>query len=451
MELTPKLGYLYEYLKESLLEVPEDTILLNLLVMLSRIGGINRIHARYRGEIPSNVYALVFMPSGTGKDRTFNFINNNLFKGFIAKHLHLEESYKEKRRLDLILKAKEELGEDAKDRDIEKFIKENPYRSLKLMTGDGTKEGFESDREAFFEAGFGATFVVINEFASYILSDNQVRKEFLDAMKDVYEQGNSINKTIKNEFKSIIVEGVPNNVLFQSTPEGLLEGVGAKKMMLFLNQGLARRSFFCMPEIVEPRKEFNNWREEEEHYENLEEHKKACWTIIDDMLNTHKARNGYLLSDEAKDLLFNYKKECKYKTNVIEGISAELTSRPRKAIKLATLIAFIESPEECVISHEHLQTAVNIVDHYGKYLEKFIASINEDPAIKAWGYFKQHEGKSIKIMDLREARFVPWNNFKKWWSDNKQYLFQLALTQGYDLQELKTGSIGYEYLLTKIK
>lgn len=420
--------------------VSKDAVLLILLAKLSQIAMLYRLNSvREDSASLVNFYGINLMPSGTGKDWTIDEIDDHYMASYRAKKLQLEEHYREREKSRL-----ETFMDNVKESDMP--------RHLVDLFQDATLEGFLTMRKEFERAGFGGTLIQISEFSDYILNESTSRQQLLSIIKDVYESGNNNAKVIKMERTAESVRGVPNSILFQSTPTELLTGNGAKKMLSFLNKGLARRSLFCFSEqrnkvVIE--KDFSKYMAGKKAIkEQLKETKK----IIDRMVNINPSKPNFVFTLGAEQTMHEYMIACVQNngTNVEEGIAAEKTSRPRKAQKLAGLIALIEHPVHRFIEASDVESAISVVEHYATYLEKFMSKIDEDPIFKLSNYFKNNLYKKLTKTDIRQQKFVSRGYFTKWINEAIDELQPLLVLQGYELEIQNVGAIGQQYMLKKI-
>jgi hypothetical protein len=448
--LRPALRELVDYLKLSLRGVPDDVVILITLFQLSRISMMHRQTVENEGTIhPVCVYGINFMPSGTGKDKTIAVVNNLLMKPYFDNFERLEKEYRDRVYKDLFSEAKEKFSDNSNK--IDKYIADNMPRRLADSFFDATMEGFIAQRETYEGAGFGGTSIIISEFSDYILNDSSIREQMLSLVKEVYEEGNSGAKITKYQKVTKPVKGVPSSVLFQSSPNGLMDEAGSKKILDFLSRGLARRALICYPEIEElPPIDYGT------HLINLakiERQKEDMQKIISRMVyakDTFMGNNDFVFKfdERASKRLFQYTQICSaYKFNRFEAIQAEISSRPRKAEKLAGLIALIEHPSSHIIGVNDVESAITIVSHFGRYIQRFINDSFTDEVEKLYKHFITNIGRLQSRMDLRKLKLVHKAQFSNWIEGAIEEVKWLALADGYELLVRRKGSIGNNYLL----
>jgi len=450
-KLSPNLKKLHSHLMDLTENVHEDIVLSVLLAKLSQASVLNRVKSyAMLTEVFTNMYVINFIPSGSGKDKTKNKIDKNLFTEYYKTKAFKVEEYKKKVNYDLKHKAQDL---ELTDKQTQKFINENSPRDLSDVVPTATVEGFEALRLAYEKAGFGGTMAIISEFSDYILHNKTENEIYLTAIKEVYETGDSYGKIIKKEKESKSIKGVPNVALFQSTATGLDEHPGSEKMKAFLNKGLARRSLICYPDPDNLEKKDLSYDEYEEFLKKVERNNEEMQNIISRMVKINPNKNVFYFTRESEEYLYNIKKKTEYfeYKGKIESLVADVRSRPRKIQRLAGLVALVEHPVDTKVYIEDLQVAESIINHYAKYLNKFIEKLYEDDLQKLINYLKDNEGAHITKTDIRKQKFVHKNKFKSWFEDAIEEVKPLLLIEGYLLTDEDVGSIGKKYLLKKIK
>jgi hypothetical protein len=361
-----------------------------------------------------------------------------------------EEYYKEECKRKLM--ASEEYESLSEKMQIQ-YLKENEPRTLIDVFSSATVEGFVATRKEYGIANFGGVLVVISEFSDYILNATPAKEDFLSLIKEVYEEGSNYAKVIKGERRAESVVGVPNSILFQSTPTGLLEKPGSEKMIKFLDKGIGRRALLCFPEIEPKQIQKRTLAEAKEYFKKMEEEGKEMQNIISRSTYMNPAKNIFEFTEEADENHLNYiynMQQIGYEGQN-ESLVADMKSRPRKIQKLSGIIAMIEHPNDNRICIEDVTEARKIVEHYGQYLDKFIDKLFEDSVVKLFNFLKAHEGTTLRLMDIRKQRFVGANTFARWIEEITPEVQSYAFMHGYELEITELGSIGKGYSLKEIK
>lgn len=450
--LTPKLTkVLEEYLKPLTKTTPEDAILLDLLIKIGQMALLRR--ATFEGistthPIPINIYGIIFMPSGEGKDKPLRIIDKDLMSAYFKSFEILKfETYKEQKD-QVSQKANEQFKKAGAER--ERYINENSPMELSYEIQDATMEGFLSMRQTFGQTDWGGVFVKIGEFADYISTRNMARMEFISSIVDVYDTGDSKPKIIKGQKHYNSVNGVPTVALLHTSPAGILGGMPKKQILQFLNRGLARRSFICYPENgTTGYEDFTAYRE---IIKETKAKQKSISELFTNACQFNRPKINFKITDEADEMLFYYQQECEHKANLLEEetLKPELKNRFWKTIKLAGLIAFFEHPGQDKITALDLDTAIMLAEHYGQYLQKFVESSELDDIEKLYRFFKRNLGKTLTTMDIRKSNIVPKERFSNWLISAIPEVELLAEKNNQDLITLTTGKFkqGKSYCLT---
>lgn len=446
--LTPNLSILIsEYLHKMFYDVCEDAILISVLSVLSQVGSYSRLKVQSEQVQGSkkitlaNFYGLTFMPSGEGKDKPPIFILGELCEDVHKEYEKKCNEYIYAQRILLEQEALEKFEKSATER--EKFIDKKTPRNLIPVITDGTIEGFTDLRKSFEIAGFGGVTVRISEFGDYITSDNNARKEFMSLITEIFDNGDSKPKAIKSERILTDIKGVPCNILVHSSFHGLLDGPGNKRLMDFLNRGLARRSFICFPET-------------DKYFEQIEDRKinpslniETFKSLFTEFYTSCERFGIAKLNKKAERILEEYKQNCRTHANTLniledEAFRAELKNRSWKALKLSGLIAKFEDPERNVVTSAHMNCAIYITEYFGAQFQRFYKE-RPAPDFQRLFEFMKTEDRWLTKSDIANQKYASRNNFKNWFEDNIRLTAQYAFSQGYELLTEKYAAIGMKY------
>jgi hypothetical protein len=464
-----KIEKLISYLEKLNPYTDKSALLLVALVKIAQVGGINRVKAKsthvHTGDrtVPANVYALTFLPSGSGKDKPLRDIDKNLLPDIIHDFYERAKAYIDRHNDQIVQEATEKYSDSKAEK--ARFIAANKARTLTYEMADATLEGFIAMREAFYSAGFGSTFVRISEFAAYITSDNNARQEFLDSLTEVFESGDNSPKVIKGEREAKRVDGVPSNAIFHTSLSGLLEnGRANNKLMNFLNRGIARRCFVCypLPTQLLPQTPDEMYKRESQLLKEAKEMEQELKQIFRDFYDKttepnckYHDKNIFELSEESDRRIGVYKAEniLKMKDSLVdsenEGLVSEVLNRSWKALRLSALIAAFEHPEEKIVTINDVEYAIRICDYFGRHLERFYEAKPKSNVQKLFEFFLKNEGKFLTKMHIYEERFVNKNSMPKWMRENLPLVEELAEEKGYIIEQEKNGSKGIKYRMIK--
>jgi hypothetical protein len=402
-------------------DVPASLALLSTLTKLSQLAIFKRVRSKYyETSTFSNMYALVFYKSGGGKDKIPKFIEKKYMGSYYQQFNFFETEYKNKRFEKVMEQANQKFK--ASKANKEAYIERHEPRQLLTEYSNATLEGFTAQREAYADAGFGGTSLKISEFGDYITSPNQSRLEFLSALTDCYDDGDSLPKITKGERRYLPVKGVPSVVQMHTSLSGLLEGPVNLKLMTLLNRGLARRTFICYPEVpkfVEASREERFYKLEEAA--KIEEEFK---TLFNKYISGVRLNDEFTATKQVNDLIFDYiqlnrKQASKLDPYTQEALVAEQYNRHWKAIKLAGIIASFEHPTIKRIEINDMLSAIYIADLFAKHFIRFFSEKPRSAEETLLRYFQKDNNinRQIPTMEIRNLKLVPERNFK-WWMDN---------------------------------
>jgi len=453
--LSPNLGgVLDDYLVLKCRGTPKESLILALIVKISQSLMLNRVSVTFsETTTPINIYALNFMGSGEGKDKPLKILDSEIMDTY-------KNMFNEKMR-DYIVKEEKKVLEKADDKyksgraEKEKFIEQQKPRQLVSELSDATLEGFLAMRQAFATAGFGGTFVKISEFGDYITSQNNSRLEFISAITEIYDFGDSKPKIIKGEREYSEVNGVPSTILFHTSLSGLLEGNANKQLLTFLNRGLGRRCFISCPDPLPASFEgtrellFQEYKDTITSANNMITDVKQMFS---NAIGYTKINNNFRFTEEADLILFDYKLYNHYRASQRDyyeedALRAELKNRHWKCLKLAGLIAAFEHPKKNEVTTDDLQVAIYITELFGFHLASFFGKQEIEGYQKLYGFLKYNLNKWVSKTDIRSQRFVGKNNFTRWLEENIQFSEELASKDGYTLEKEDNGSRGEKYRL----
>ena len=400
-------------------------------IRLAQTVSLKRIKFRMTpGQKPVivNLYGLILINSGGGKDRLNDIIDKYLLADFKTHFKKLDKEFLEK----FLKENKESI-----DKDTIKAI-----RNLRCEIGDGTAEGFFSDCVAICYRPFGGIFVLIPEFAAYIENPTQAQQIFLNSLIEVYE-GKVSSKSIKSELIASEVEGVHVNILFYSDPSRLLNGKAGKRLEEMLDAGLSRRFFVtCMVEVV--LSIIEDPQREREITENAYKDGVILGKKLMEILEKIPENAIYQLNDEAYAIFHNYKNNNIKKYNLMlktseSIIKKELLGRDWKTLKLAALIAAIEHPEQTVITAQDMKYAIFQSELFAESAGKFFEMTPVIDAQKLYNYFKENKGAWLTKTDIRQQKFVSQKGFSSWFKENIELAREIAVLEGCEITEEAFG------------
>jgi hypothetical protein len=445
--------------------VPKEVVLLNFLSKVAQILCHFRINIKTSlmstdtKTVFPNIYGLVFMPSGEGKDFVGVFIDKTLMKPFYDKFDSDVNAYKERRYREIEEKAI--TIEDKKARAEYERKAKSEVRIPTPVFSDCTPEGLIFLREAFKNAGFGGTYLKQSEFADYITTQNYARLESLSIIKDIYEFGDSNPKIIKNEVQFSSIRGVPSNAMFNTSLSGLFTSQYKSTVADFFNRGFGRRAFVLCPHIETPDIEgidlemIAKQKILEKQELSVRDEGKYIGKI-QHLLATLIQNSSYVLSKEADILLYIYKKINRYRASKVigaenEALHAEIKTRDTKVLRLAGVLSIFENPSSTEIDVRFVEQAIYITEVFGNQFANMITAQLGSDSDRLFNYLFQNLNKWISTGELRSQYFVNKDYFKQWLESVKEYIDEKATNEGLVFEERKLIRNGTNYRLTKLR
>jgi len=218
--------------------IPTSSILMNIISKYSQFNSKFRIGVNYQNKvITPNLFSLVILKSGYGKDMSKNVIDDCFGKATISNDIFTKEIYKsfdERVKLATALEDGEE--------EYQHYIPSMPTESFNMASS--TAEGFHSTHLDMNVVNFGAMTVRSGEFFDTIINSKS-SGELIERIKDTYYHGAEISKTIKSkEFRSPTTSSAGICASFHSAME--LNDFNKERVIDFAKNGLGRRLLISM-------------------------------------------------------------------------------------------------------------------------------------------------------------------------------------------------------------
>lgn len=449
---------LQEVLVPLLPNVPVEAILMALNGKLTQAVMIDRVKMKWRTgiEIPINYYGITFMPSGGGKDKILSYIDRMIMSPVIAKMEELTKAYKQQKLEDVTTLATQKFQRSGAER--EKYIQNNSPRDIEEEFSMGTMEGLIAQREALGEAGFGGTLLQVSEFGKFIMDSNVASDGFLSLLTDIYEYGDNKPKVTKGERQMRPVKGVPSTALLHTALYGLDEPTTKRRLMTFLNQGIARRSFFCyVPE--------NHYKAPDGDLD--EEYELELASVQNGIVNSEPIRqyiadilielspNEVIGFDtEADKLIFAYEIYCQLRANKLkqtldlEGVRGELTSRHWRAARLAARIAVFAKVSK--IGVKEVRQAIYQAELFAAHFGRFYRNSNRQDVEKVLDLLRS-SAEPLSRGDISDSGIYKGREFSRWLNGILKELEDgAAFNAGYELKTAPYGKNAVRYYLEPI-
>lgn len=405
-----------------------------------------------------NHYAIVFMPSGYGKDKMSNELDTYVFKDWRLWFYNKVNDYKNAKIEAIKRQAEIEFTDEKQARQKKKFINEEvaKIRDLPIEISKGTPEGLFADAKSFKDAEFGSITVKYGEFGLMLKNARPEDYLILQALFELYD-GKLSSKSIKSENNQSEITDLPCNVLFYSDPTLFADEL--KKVFNDMMQtGLGRRAVISyLPEQnlnieVDPEKAYQR---DKEFAHDAELIGRKLFSIF---LNLEMNTEFTLAEDTYKTVFYPYKIRLTEEANKTENslLKREILSRELKALKVSCLFAVLNHTKEHFIYQEDMKQAISTVDMLGEDFKYFIKirPAYKDIYDRVFEFFKENIGKEYSMTDLKRKYYKNFGcgrkAFNKDFEEIMNYVAEIATDKGFLFNVKDIQPTGKKYSLVEI-
>lgn len=380
------------------------------------------------GDVPVNMYALSLAPSGYGKTRSCNYIENNILNLFRDKFL----------RITFPALAGENMAKIAVDRAMHKGTDPDTEEAslhrefdrtgeMAFSFDSGTGAAIRQARQKLLLANAGSMNLIMDE-----VGDNLVpNKEAFEVFIQLYDKGllkqKLLKNTLENQRSQEIFGKTPANLLMFGVPNKLLDGGKIEEeFMSMLDSGYARRCFFGYIRTVDRHQKLTA----EQIYDMITDQTNDLeaealsikFETLADRINVNKR---LVINKETYIKLIEYKLDCERRASELpdhmEQRKHEIANRFFKVLKLAGAYAFIDDVPE--VTEDHIYNAIRLAEDCG---ESFAELLSRDkPYVKLAKYIAD-VGQDITQADL--VNELP---FYRGSVSQKTEMMNLAIAYGY--------------------
>ena len=389
-----------------------------LTYMLS-LGGAKFRQYTNGNDIILSYYGINFLPSGWGKDRVPNLINQNLIN-FTQDYMErVIKDYKEEYEQQEEYKIRQLDKKQQKQAEFELQQKINNFRYLNTEIHDATVLGLYADAEIISRIGKGSLFLRIEELGDYIdgiTTGNKQKKELFEKLKEISD-GRFTATTISGDNKRRTLNNIPVSALLYSDFENFKTTRNREYLNKMLRTGISRRSFIFMEEI----KPVNQAISSHEKQRALTEAQQLSEELRNIFNNIQP--NSYLMSEEAHARIDKYKNDCidKYNEEVaqknitIHGL--DIKESWWKILKLGVVYHILNEPHNILIRASDIEEAIDFYSNICNSFKILKDTHADSAAEKMIKYIIETDKSTIKMGDLRSQKFVGDVQFKKWFDE----------------------------------
>lgn len=398
---------------------------------LAQIAGSMRvsIDTPDRGEIPVNMYALCFAPSGFGKGHSTSIVEEQVvdqFKDRFTTELFPEVA--EENLAALSVKRAARKGTEEND-ELAKLHKEyDNAGEMPYVFDSGTTPAFKQVRHKALLAGLGSLNFVCDEIGSNLLENTDLLTAYLETFDKGKIKEKLTKNTAENKRNEQIDGAVPANLLLFGTPNKTLDGAKVEAaLMSFFDTGYGRRCFFA----YSAKKPTDKKLSAQELFKlltagNTESALSDVSDILGELADKKNVGKVLTLPDSCAIRLLEYKLACEDLSATLpeheEIRKAELEHRYFKALKYAGALAFVDGLDTILM--DHIEYALTLAEDSGAaFVERILT--RERNFVKLAKYIAE-VGKEVTQVDLVED--LP---FYKGSEASKRELMTLAIAYGY--------------------
>ena len=380
------------------------------------------------GDIPVNLYALNLAPSGFGKGRSINILEEEVFNQF--RQRFLEETYPLLAEINLPKLSLARANRKGTDPDEELVRVQKEFDSTGPMLfsfSEATAPAVKQMRHHLLMADAGALSLEVDEIGTNLSASAEVLGPYLE----LFDKGKIKTKLVKSTTDSKRMEEIrgatPTNLMMFGTPSKLFDGAATEQMLYsFLDTGYARRCFFGYIKGVTRQTDLTPQeifaRSTNTGNNTFLDKLAGQLEPLADIINVNKK---LIIQETTSLLLIEYKLMCEKAASKLpeheDMKKAELSHRYFKVLKLAGAYAFIDDSPE--VTEAHIYNAIKLAEESGA---AFQSMLNRDrPYMKLAKYLA-----GVK-RDVTQAELVEDLPFYKGGTAQKSELMTLAIAYGY--------------------
>jgi len=302
---------------------------------------------------PVNIYSLVLLNSGGGKNSSLSLMDRVFFADAFNKIREtVYPHYKEK--------ALQELEDKGIDRDIHNWTQ---------SISNSTISGMFAYAESYCLTKFGSLNIEIDEIGNAVTS----KAELFENLLTPYDNGDFQPVAKRTDSNSMDISGLPVNLYCFGNKVRLLNGDRTEQdFMQLIDEGYGRRFIFVDDNSTPKVKTPEEIMQEMKAAEDIRKQRTALRTSISDLINSRNFNKVLTLSDEAMYQYAVIKSESDAyingKKGVLPAVQADVSERYFKTVKLAGVYAFFEGRDS--VSKDNMVQAYEVVMESSKVLNK---------------------------------------------------------------------------------
>lgn len=302
---------------------------------------------------PVNLYSLVLLVSGGGKNSSLGLLDRWFFGDAFFKMKDLVYPHYKKI-------AMQNLEDEGIERDIHSWTQ---------SISNATISGMYAYAESFSLVGFGSLNIEVDEIGNAVIS----KAELFENLLTPYDNGDFMPVAKRTDSNSMDISGLPVNLYCFGNRVRLMDGDRVETNFIqMLDEGYGRRFIFVdddsKPKLSSAKDVLAEMKVSEETRQNRTKERDA----IKDLISVKNFNKSLMLSDEAMYVYATIKAEGDayvYENRGLQpAVIADLTERHFKTVKLAGVYAFFEGSN--IVEKEHMEQAFEVVRTSSEVLKK---------------------------------------------------------------------------------
>ncbi|AYA64341.1 DUF3987 domain-containing protein [Alteromonas sp. RKMC-009] len=412
--------------------------------------------------LPINMYAVDLAPSGFGKTKAMNFLEEEVAGLFNERFKDELLPYATEKNLAKLATRRSISNSTDPDDEMDDLIAEFKASGTWLPSFDSaTPAALKQFRHKLLMADAGSLNFEIDEIGDNLTGNQEAFSKFLE----LYDKGKikeSLTKNTKDNQRLTHIEGqTPCNLIMFGSPASLMDG-GKKEEEFFtmLEKGYARRCLFGIAKSVNRNldmtaEEIYQRNVSKQSLEFIEEFAEQLLELADPL---HYKRQ-IALDYEEEILRIEYDLWCKDRAEEMSEFDVvkriEMEHRWFKAMKLAATYAFIEGNAK--ITATNLYNAIAVVEDSGasfqglltrdrpyvklaKYLGGTTRPVTQVELVEDLPFFKGNQSQKAEMLTMAVAYGYQNNIIIK-----KQFIDGIEFLKGESLKETDTDALTVSY------
>jgi hypothetical protein len=306
------------------------------------------------GEATSNIYALSFSPSGSGKSIGVNLLDKIYFKD--AFDYMKKTVYPKFEKI-----ALKRLEDDGIERQLQSWTR---------IASNATLSGLYSASEASYLVGVGCVNMQVDEVADAVVG----KADLFDILLECYNNGDFPAQLKRSDSNPLDIEGIPVNLYAFGDKTKLFGGDNIEtSFQNLLKTGYGRRFIFTDDKAIEVSdRNASDVVKEMKATEQIRIDRQPERDYIKSLISVKNMNKVLKLSDEAMmyyaQIQVDGENYVKKNKGLPEAVQSDMLNRVFKTVKLASIYAFFDGKDE--VTEKNMEEAFEIIKESSNVLMK---------------------------------------------------------------------------------